>query len=114
MCSLLIKNSKPGKLSLEMRVLSLNLLRELMQANLEDKHIVSKPSRLGEEVTPQEVTPQKKKKNRGSRVVQRKAMHVLMKGVDVLKLRNTQTRINRRVSKLQDSINRKLSHIITQ
>lgn len=37
-----------------------------------------------------------------------------MKGVDVLKLRGTHTKINRRVGKLQDTINKKLSHIINQ
>jgi hypothetical protein len=39
-CVMLIKNAKPqSKLSLEIRYLSIALLRDLMQANLEEKRV---------------------------------------------------------------------------
>lgn len=90
-----------------------------MQANLEEKRVNDPQLTPTKKVTDdkeEEVNAAFPKKKRGNRKsdVSRQATKVLMKGVDVLKLRNTHNRINTKLTKLQDIVTKKLTHIVTQ
>ena len=59
----------------------------------------------------EEVVVKPQKKTRRKNEVSRKAGNALMKGVDVLKLRSTHNRINTKITKFQDTLNKKLKQI---
>lgn len=56
-------------------------------------------------------SPKKKPSNRS---VSRHATKAFMKGVDVLKLRNTHNKINTQFKKLEEGVNKRLHKIVTQ